>query len=427
MDQETLDLLESRNKNDRKRGVSQLAQSGDQAALKYLAAVYKTDSDPEIRELALKAGRYLKKQLEGDEMPAAARPAGRGAAPGASPAAPAEEKPKAERVKVSAGDESRSKALLDQAMDLFVAEDLAKAREFARKAFKLNPNLQFDPFYLGMGASIFDVPARDVMDTVLDAGAGDGRKPKRKRGEADEDGDVGWDTALVDLLFYGLVYVAVAIVSALLYVIVLRDTLQNIFNNLNSVDPTFSASELEQIFGVALGASTPVVLIGTFISAFFAIIGLLIFYFFIHIAARFILGGEGTFPGLIHGANNFMIGLMVIGGVLSVLLTVYYLNAFNAVFVGTQGGTINPETTDLEAFSAIMNTLSLIGIGTLVFLLVITGWLSSILGRVYRFGFARGCVSLILGYVLLLVTIGCFSFILTQTLINSLMAMGPSM
>ena len=157
MDPQTLDLLESRNKNDRKRGVSQLAQSGDQAALKYLAAVYKTDTDPEIRELALKAGRYLKKQLEGGETPAAARPAGRSSAP-AAPAAPVEEKPKADRVKVSGTDESRSKALLDQAMDLFVAEDLVKAREFARKAFKLNPNLQFDPFYLGMGANIFDVP-----------------------------------------------------------------------------------------------------------------------------------------------------------------------------------------------------------------------------------------------------------------------------
>lgn len=426
MDQQTLDLLESRNKNDRKRGVSQLAQSGDQAALKYLAAVYKTDSDPEIRELALKAGRYLKKQLEGGDVPAAARPAGRSAAPAPS-AAPAEEKPKAERVKVSASDESRSKALLDQAMDLFVAEDLAKAREFARKAFKLNPNLQFDPFYLGMGANIFDVPSGDVMNVVMSDGPGDGRKSKRKRGEADDEGDVGWDTALVDLLFYGLVYVAVAMVSALLYVIVLRDTLQNIFNNLAATDPTFSASEIEQVFGLALGASTPVVLIGTVISAFFAIIGLLIFYFFIHIAARFILGGEGTFPGLIHGANNFMIGLLVIGGVLSVLLTVYYLNAFNTVFIGLEAGTLDPETTDLEAFSAIMNTFSLIGIGALVFLLVITGWFSSILGRVYRFGFARGCVSLILGYVLLLVTIGCFSFILTQTLINSLMAMGPSM
>lgn len=426
MDPQTLDLLESRNKNDRKRGVSQLAQSGDQAALKYLAAVYKTDTDPEIRELALKAGRYLKKQLEGGETPAAARPAGRTAAP----AVPVEEKPKAERVKVSGADESRSKALLDQAMDLFVAEDLAKAREFARKAFKLNPNLQFDPFYLGMGANIFDVPTGDVMETVMSggAGAGDGRKSKRKRGEADEDGgDVGWDTALVDLLFYGLVYVAVAIVSALLYLIVLRDTLQNIFNSLAATDPTFSASEFEQFFGLALGASTPVVLIGTVISALFAIIGLLIFYFFIHIAARFILGGEGTFPGLIHGANNFMIGLLVIGGVLSVLLTVYYLNAFNTVFVGLEASTFDPETTDLEAFGAIMNTLSLIGIGSLVFLLVVTGWLSSILGRVYRFGFARGCVSLILGYVLLVVAMGCFSFILMQSLLSSLMTMMPSM
>lgn len=166
-------------------------------------------------------------------------------------------------------------------------------------------------------------------------------------------------------------------------------------------------------------------LIGTVISALFAIIGLLIFYFFIHIAARFILGGEGTFPGLIHGANNFMIGLLVIGGVLSVLLTVYYLNAFNTVFVGLEASTFDPETTDLEAFGAIMNTLSLIGIGSLVFLLVVTGWLSSILGRVYRFGFARGCVSLILGYVLLVVAMGCFSFILMQSLLSSLMTMMP--
>lgn len=48
----------------RRKAILQLAKSEDRRALPALGEVYKSDADPELRDLALKAGRYLKEQTK---------------------------------------------------------------------------------------------------------------------------------------------------------------------------------------------------------------------------------------------------------------------------------------------------------------------------------------------------------------------------
>src|SRR5687768_8648079 len=59
--------LKSDDPQKRRQAIVALGKSGDQRALKPLAETYKNDSDPQLRELALKAGRHLRKELAGSE------------------------------------------------------------------------------------------------------------------------------------------------------------------------------------------------------------------------------------------------------------------------------------------------------------------------------------------------------------------------
>ena len=59
MSQSLIDQLRSPNPAQRKQAIVALAKTGDHRVLQSLAEVYRTDPVPELRELALKAGRYI--------------------------------------------------------------------------------------------------------------------------------------------------------------------------------------------------------------------------------------------------------------------------------------------------------------------------------------------------------------------------------
>ena len=62
-----LELLQSSNPKDRIQAIKEIARTEDPSLLKELARVHKEDHDPEVREVALKAGRYIRsKQREFD-------------------------------------------------------------------------------------------------------------------------------------------------------------------------------------------------------------------------------------------------------------------------------------------------------------------------------------------------------------------------
>ncbi|PJF27730.1 MAG: hypothetical protein CUN52_14110, partial [Phototrophicales bacterium] len=61
IDPRIIQALSSSDADKRKKAVAYLAKSLDRDALPYLARVYKTDSDSEIRELAKKAVAYIQK------------------------------------------------------------------------------------------------------------------------------------------------------------------------------------------------------------------------------------------------------------------------------------------------------------------------------------------------------------------------------
>lgn len=69
-------LVQSADAAKRREAIISFGKLGDPRALKYLAQVYKTDSDPALRELAAKAGRHIQKLQQGgaSSQPGAAQP-----------------------------------------------------------------------------------------------------------------------------------------------------------------------------------------------------------------------------------------------------------------------------------------------------------------------------------------------------------------
>src|SRR5437879_6416085 len=61
----TIEQLSSQDVETRRLAIIALGNSADQRAMEALANVYKTDPDPALRELALKAGRYIKRTTTG--------------------------------------------------------------------------------------------------------------------------------------------------------------------------------------------------------------------------------------------------------------------------------------------------------------------------------------------------------------------------
>jgi hypothetical protein len=126
--------------NKRKEAIKALAQAKDSAALKFLAAVYKNDPDPAVREMALKAGRYLKQQADNAKLDTSAP---------TPPTLP----PTAEKV-VTREDEIRARSYLDSALDYHIRGDNGRAYSELSRAFSLNPKLKEEGFVVNLAKEL---------------------------------------------------------------------------------------------------------------------------------------------------------------------------------------------------------------------------------------------------------------------------------
>lgn len=146
-------LLKSTDPEERKDGVRALARTGEREALRYLATIYKEDADPGVRELALQAGQHIKKSLEAQQWVG-----------DKTDSAPVASQPKST---VAPAVAQQSKKLMDQAMELMMKGNYEKAEEAARKAFKMNPDLQHDQYYSGIASEVMDMPLEEAIAELL--------------------------------------------------------------------------------------------------------------------------------------------------------------------------------------------------------------------------------------------------------------------
>ncbi len=146
--------LRSKDPEERKKGVKALAQTGEREALRYLATIYKQDPDPGVRQLALDAGKHVKRlRIQGDWI-------------GDGMKKPTQEM-KAVESSVPAADQKLSKKHLDDALEFVVNEQYDRAETLAVKAFALNPDLKHDPYYSGLASEVMGMPTEEAIAEIM--------------------------------------------------------------------------------------------------------------------------------------------------------------------------------------------------------------------------------------------------------------------
>jgi HEAT repeat protein len=141
--------------------IKALARDKDRTALKQLAIMCEDDADREVRELARRAGVYIRQQI--GELPTAAM------------AIEAEDDDKPDtsgnrpKVPVAEKNEAEAHHLLNIAMSHQMNGEKSKAVKVLEKALRLNPNLRFDGFFISLAEAATGEIAQDAIALLSDS------------------------------------------------------------------------------------------------------------------------------------------------------------------------------------------------------------------------------------------------------------------
>ncbi len=424
IDQRVIQMTKHSDPENRKKAVKALAKSKDRAALPHLAWVYRHDADPEIRDLAYKAGVYVKKNAVQDSS------IGDGGYPdsgGGSAAAyggsaydsdslydddsgsdayysdDAEDDAMydvladdiydldddgTDSVTVSAKDEARAESFLDRALTMEVSGDYKKAEKALRNAIKANPNMSEDHRFTNV---VQNVTGMSASAWIAQVEAGHKPKTKAKNSDFAATGEATWGEALTDLAIYLLVQVGVTMVvfiitlvafSSLVSTASAQASAPGVANPLptQSIQQFFVAASVPLILGVSVGVG-----IGSLVQ-------LLIQYAAIHFVAMAMMGGDGTFPTLVKRLTMFLL-------IANLVLT---MGSFAAQII------LPVLIPDALALSG------LISLGIIFGFIAMLWWISERIGQTYDFGAGQGCGTLIVSYILLVVLLCACTFIFIQ-------------
>jgi hypothetical protein len=357
MDSQITLLLESTSPQDRKKAIKMLVQHGGSETLVALGRLYKSEQDAEIKELALKAGRYLKKQQAEASDEVTDYPAPLSSIPQKTPSnsktppPPAEddsdiateypapmsdirEAPAAVRetkkefkpVSVSAYKQGQAKSLMERALDFSVRGYRGEAIELLIKAFHINPNLRLDTYYMRVAMNITRMDQEDTLYLIDE-------DPKERKARLNAKpakqvirDDLRWNMVLQNL---GIAYVALVLLMTLavfIHTSIRRAGLARIRPLLASGCETCSGSEIRRMTELAqytqrFDTMTPVhIMIHGVIIATVLIALLMIYHSFVYLAARMMLNKAGTYRGVLH---HGMLPILIGYGAMLAIMAVY--------------------------------------------------------------------------------------------------------
>lgn len=146
------DIKQLRDRNPEKRiaAIKNLAREKDRSALKQLAIMAGDDPDPDVRELARKAGVFIRQQI--GELPPANGKDGRPA-----------------RIAVDKKNEEAAQRELSAAMSYQINGDFPKATRSLQKALSLNPNLRTDSYFVSLCETISGEAGEDAVQSIVSA------------------------------------------------------------------------------------------------------------------------------------------------------------------------------------------------------------------------------------------------------------------
>jgi hypothetical protein len=404
IDPKIFELIRASDPEERKKGIKALARTEDREALRYLASLHSQDPEPEVRELALKAGQHIKKR---GELSHWGEDSGKAVAK-LEAVDIKKDGPKGTAKLPNDAKTKEAKKLMDSAMDMVMRSEYAQAQDLAYQAFGIAPNLGSDPYYASLAGEIMGLPEGEAL-VALREGRPDvdmGGKSKRKRG-AGQDSTPTWGDFFVDA---AILFVASAgafvFFMAMLFNQIQGMAASGIFTNMGSYSEYGSFDPTSQVMNFLAGSGLTLALIVGLIGGLFVVLTNFLHFGLLHLCAGF-LGGGGSFRNLVHKA---IIPLVIQSLASVVIMGITYYFTFQAII--DAGGNTNALmiSNDTSGLLSMLNALSyLIGFGY-------TLWLSYIVGQNYDFGFGKGCGTLIISYIVVFAVTFCGTFALISAL-----------
>lgn len=421
-------LLKHADAAKRKAAIQALARSKDPEAIPYLERVVDDDDDASIRDLADKAITYIQRNNIDNSEPPQMEHKPASVVSSGSILDQYTDEPQSGFTRVSPADEERARRLLGSALDFNMRDQNAKAVKAVVEAFKINPNLKDDAYARGVAATATGLHVGEAVERVMDGSAltlfdPKSKAPKVKRDiggspigelptrdsdgrEAGEELDVSFASAMLDLAIYGLVN-AVLVGGAvfLLIYVILGSLPASLMRQELAPNVPYTFGDLVTMFntvGVAL------LLFYSVLYGVSQMIALFLQTAVIHWAATTFIKGEGTFSELLHRFSVF-----------------YTLITPLALILPFAGGFIvgAMSSNSTQAFNDGQNIGSIINLGLSIYAI----WGSSVrIGKTYKFGTGNGCLSLLVGTIMLGVLCCFLIFGLSYFLSGSLMSMVPS-
>jgi tetratricopeptide (TPR) repeat protein len=377
----------------RREAIIALGKSGDAAALKPLAEVYRNDPDPTLRELALKAGKYLRQQTGGTTTPSTPPPARR---PVTSiqdeiDEYEAQENPtkpqiKVQRRDVRPEDAKRAREYTNEALTQNINGDNAKAIKALRNAIKIDPNIIDDAFFTSVAGTVTGEAGEDAIAMILDDGqaksiAHQSNQQKRQK-RIDTQMETARESTWGGVGLEAAIYFAINVIGVLVLGLVSIELIKNALNN----PETIAALQLDRAMRNSLESFTAlggaIVFIGALVYAVLQLVYIFMYGGLVHVVARYLFRGTGT---IVHFLDKFI-------GFYNKRLPIYFgLLLIANLFTFGAGAPI------LGACLSII-----VGIFTLWFLFEHIG----VTAKSYDFGTASGCLSHLLVYIALTVVFG---------------------
>lgn len=351
---ELLNQLQSPDPQQRRQAIAALANTQDPAVLPYLATVYRGDPIPELRDLALKAGRFIKQS---------AKDSAGGPAAGEKP-------------QISARDLELAKGYLDAAIGFHTRGDRTRSIENLGKALSLNPPLQKETYVINLIVSTTGLSVNAALPILThpDRRAnfieqlGGKRKLKKKQTHGKGADKATWDNVLVDFIIFALV-IALSIIAIMFLSL-------TAFDEAMDSAPTNSTSLMTGQLDTLLAASVVFTIVFAVFTGIFSAINMMIQGAAIHFSATTIFGGDGTLVYLYRRLVPFQTVIMLIGSAAFVVITLM-------------------RSPELLCFMFPMLSIA----GTVIYYYL----LSKLIGEVYNFGAGSGCGALLISSVLLAV------------------------
>ncbi len=373
IDARTRKLLKSSDPKERRQAIVALAESRDPDALKPLAEIAQTDENPKLRDLAVRAQKHLDEQLARVQMSARAD--------GSASPAPAARS-------VSEKDAARARGYMDEAMSMFMADQLGKAADCMLKALKTDPALKHDAYFKSMVGTIFDTTPDEALAMLMDqeqrgqfvSSQKRAQVQKKKNEHLSQSNVIGWGAAWFDLAIYGVVVAVITFLAPLVFRQMIAQTiayqtgmtLEQLQQEAFALSPEMMAFT-RTLEGLAIGLFLVIALI----NGVGSVVGMLIQGGLIHVVATRLLRGVGTLPFMLTQIVPFY---SMMFGVLFVLWCIF-----------------------MAALSSGAGMIGVICIGPIMALASLFILFKTVdkIGTAYDFGVVSGCLSLLIANLLL--------------------------